>query len=232
MDIEIYCDESYPDILSSSSPAVKYLTIGSLWLEADARDELKSRITQLREKHGAWGEIKWHKVSNSKLPFYLELVDLFFMYGSRLRFRCIALDGQVYDNGWHGGDNELGYYKIHYQLLHHWILDFNSYRIFCDAKTNRDRKRLEVLKKCLNNANLTATIAQIQALPSKQVTLIQLSDLLLGMASARLNATLNEGGAKEKLVMHFERNFGKTISPTYISEQKFNVFVINLKGGW
>lgn len=232
MKIEVYCDESYPDLLSSKTPRARYLTIGSLWLEADIRSELKSKIGILREKHNAWGEIKWHKVSSSKLEFYHELVNLFFMYGSRLRFRCIAIDSNSFDNTWHSGDNELGYYKFHYQLLHHWVWDFNSYRIFCDSKTNRNKKRLEVLRNCLNNANLSANLEQIQALPSKQVVLIQLSDLLLGIATARLNTTLNVGGAKESLVDHFERSFGGKIEPTYRSEEKYNVFLIDLKGGW
>jgi len=232
MDFEVYCDENHPELFTSSKPTVEFLMIGSLWLPAGIREEIKGRIWQLREAHGIWGEIKWTKVSPSSLDFYKALIDLFESYGEHLRFRCIAIDHQTFDRKWCDGDNELGFYKFYYQVLHHWILDFNRYRIFCDIKTNRDLKRLHVLKDCLNNANITSHVGNIQALPSKQLTLIQLSDLLLGIASARINNTLNIGSAKSELVQHLEGKLGRKIEPTWRSESKFNVFKINLQGGW
>jgi hypothetical protein len=46
----------------------------------------------------------------------------------------------------HHGDNELMFYKFYYQLLHNWILDFNTYRVFTDLRTNRVKQRLERLR--------------------------------------------------------------------------------------
>lgn len=232
MDFEVYCDENHPELFTSQKPTADYLMIGSLWLPAELRNDVKTKIWQLREQYSIWGEIKWRKVSNRSLDFYKSLIDLFESYGEQLRFRCIAVDHRQFDGNWCQGDNELGFYKFYYQVLHHWILDFNSYRIFCDVKTNRDLTRLHVLKGCLNNANITARITDIQALPSQQVALIQLTDLLLGMASARLNNTLHDGSPKAKLVNHLEQKLNRRISPTHRSENKFNVFRINLQGGW
>jgi hypothetical protein len=178
MDFEVYCDENHPELFTSQKPSAEYLMIGSLWLPATLRNELKQRIWTLRETHNIWGEIKWCKVSRKALPFYKALIDLFESYGEQLRFRCIAVSHKEFDKRWHQQDNELGFYKFYYQVLHHWILDFNNYRIFCDHKTNFDLTRLHRLKQCLNNANISASIKDIQALPSKQVVLIQLSDLL------------------------------------------------------
>lgn len=232
MDFEVYCDENHPELFTSQKPTAEYLMIGSLWLPADLRDEIKNSIWHLRQEHSVWGEIKWSKVSPSSLKFYKALVDLFESYGEQLRFRCIAVGHEQFDRNWCDGDDELGFYKFYYQVLHHWILDFNDYRIFCDIKTNRDLTRLKVLKDCLNNANITSRIEDVQALPSREVVLIQLSDLLLGIASSRLNKTLREGGAKEALVNHLEGKLNRQISPTYRAENKFNVFKINLGGGW
>lgn len=232
MDFEVYCDESHPELFTSKKPTARYLMIGSLWLPIELRSELKQKIWALREKHLAWGEIKWRKVSTGKLDFYFDLVDLFESYGEELRFRCIAVDHQTFDKNWHLNDDELGFYKFYYQLLHHWILDFNSYNIFADIKTNRDRDRLVTLKDCLSHSNLSADIKQVQALPSRDVVLIQLADLFLGMASSRLNETLNQGSAKEQLVERLERHLGKKLEPTYRSENKFNIFRIDLQGGW
>jgi len=133
----------------------------------------------------------------------------------------------------HKNDRELGFYKFYYQLLQHWIFEFNSYNIFCDVKSNRDPQRLHELKRVLNNSNLSSGISTVQSLPSKQVVLIQLSDLLLGAASSRLNGTINSGSAKEKIVRRIETNLGVArLSPTYRAAKKFNIFEIRLEGGW
>ena len=92
MKFEVYCDEANPDVLTSANPRARHLMIGSLWLPEELRNEIKSRVGTLRERHQAWGEIKWSKVSPSRHDFYVELVDLFFAYGDNLRFRCIAVD--------------------------------------------------------------------------------------------------------------------------------------------
>lgn len=232
MNFEVYCDENHPELFTSRRPNAQYLMIGSLWLESSLRDEIKQQIWKLREEHQIWGEIKWRKISKSSLNFYKALIDLFESYGDQLRFRCIAVNSHQFKQDWFQGDSELGFYKFYYQVLHHWILDFNEYRIFCDTKTNRDLTRLQVLERCLNNANRTSIIRSVQALPSRQVVLIQLADLLLGAASARFNNTLKTGSAKSELVHHLEQRLGKRLAHSHKAEQKFNIFKINLQGGW
>lgn len=233
MKFEVYCDEAFPDLFTSEKPQAKYLMIGSLWLPAELREEVKTKIKNLRETHNAWGEIKWTKVSPSRLGFYIELIEMFVGYGDKMRFRCIAVDQSQVNMDLHDGDHELGFYKFYYQVLHHWILDFNSYSIFCDIKSNREPLRFSELRKVLGNANLSADVECVQALPSKEVVLIQMADFLLGAASSRINATLKEGSAKETVVRELEQRLGKQqLGPTYRGERKFNIFKIDLGGGW
>ncbi|WP_319760759.1 DUF3800 domain-containing protein [Maridesulfovibrio sp.] len=233
MDFEVYCDENFPDLFTSTSPKARYMMIGGLWIPSGLRSHVKESVSNLRERHQAWGEIKWTKVSPSKIDFYLDLIDLFFSYQESMRFRCIAIDREVYDGAINNGDNELGFYKFYYQLIHHWVADHNTYKIFCDTKTSRDKTRLSVLHRCLCNSNHLSQIQSIQALPSKQVVLIQLCDLLLGAASSRINETLTEGSAKSMLVQRIENRLGiYKLAPTYRDAIKFNIFKINLQGGW
>lgn len=234
MKFEVYCDEALPDLFTSAKPRARYLMIGSLWLPAELREDAKEKFGLLRERHGVWGEAKWTKTSPAKADFYYELVDLFMSYGMDMRFRCIAVDRTQVNMALHDGDGELGFYKFYYQLLHHWILDFNEYRIFCDLKSNRDRTRLSVLKRCLDHANKSATITDVQSLPSPEVALLQLCDVLLGAASSRLNETLKPGTAKESLVERLEARLDLRgpLSATGAAEKKFNIFKINLGGGW
>lgn len=233
MKFDIYCDEAMPDLFTSANPRAQYLMIGGLWLPSKIRNEAKKKIQALRHEHNTWGEIKWTKVSNNKLDFYLALIDLFMGYGMDMRFRCIAVDREQVNMGLHANDGELGFYKFYYQLLHHWILDRNEYHVFCDTKSNRDLNRLKDLKRCLGYANLSSSVTNVQALPSRQVSLIQLCDLLLGAASSRLNGTLNEGTAKEVIVKRLESRLDiHSIGPTGKSAEKYNVFRIRLGGGW
>lgn len=234
MKFDVYCDESRPEALCAGRQGgAVQLVIGSLWLPTEDRDELKKAVHGLRNQHHVGGEFKWQKVSPSRLAFYEELLDLFFGQGDRLRFRCIVVDPEKVDLlRFHDGDQELGFYKFYYQMLHHWILDFNEYVVFCDNKPNRDMTRLQVLQKCLRHANLSATIENVQAVPSDESVLIQLADVLTGAASAKLNKSLHEGTAKAKLVKLLESRLGRELAHTWKSEQKFNVFMINPQGGW
>jgi hypothetical protein len=231
MKFEVYCDEALPDLFTSQKPRAKYLMIGALWLPADLREEAKAKIAGLRERHSVHGEMKWRKIS--RLDFYAEVIDLFFAYAADMRFRCIAVDHEKTDlDHFHDGDGELGFYKFYYQLLHHWILDFNEYAVFCDLKSNRSPTRLAELRKVLSNANLSAGIVNVQPLPSGQLVLMQLCDILLGAASSRLNFDAPASPAKLAIVERIEARLGRKIGPTWKSEEKFNVFKINLKGGW
>jgi len=232
MKFEVYCDETLPDLFTSQHPQARYLMIGSLWLPADLRETAKDRIAELRQRHGVHGEMKWRKVSPSKLQFYTDLIDLFMSFGLDLRFRCIAVDREAMNLDLHDGDAELGFYKFYYQVLHHWILDLNEYTIFCDLKHNRDRTRLATLRRVLNNANRTSIIRDVQSLPSPEVVLLQLCDVLLGAASARINALSDLGLAKKSVIAHLESRLGRRLGPTHKAEEKFNIFRIRLGGGW
>lgn len=233
MNIDVYCDESYPDLFSSRKPSAEYLLIGSLWIKSGDRERFKAEIHHLRDRHRIGGEFKWSKVTPSRQQFYIELLKWFFNQGDNMRFRCIAVDHrQVNLDYFHEGDHELGFYKFYYQMILHWIQDSNTYHIFCDFKHNRRRDRLHTLQGCLNNSILNSKIEKVQAVRSEESVLIQLVDVLVGVTAARLNNRLVDHSAKSMVVQHLEDLLGRRIGPTSKLENKFNVFRINLQEGW
>lgn len=233
MKFDVYCDECYPDVLGSGAPPVPFMTIGSLWFPSEKRAQYKQRVHELRDHHKVGPEFKWNKVSPSKEAFYLDLIQWFFSEGENLRFRCILVDHQqVALEQYHEGDQELGFYKFYYQLLHHWINECNEYAVFCDFKSNRRRDRLHVLQHFLQNANLFANVGTVQPVRSHESVLIQMVDVLSGAVAAKLNDRLKIGSAKWHVVEALEGAIGHPIQATARSEQKFNVFKINLNGGW
>lgn len=230
MNYEIYCDESCQDVFTSQKTQCKYMFIGGLRLPADKRETLKDDLHGIRVKHEMFSEIKWNKVSASKLDFYTELVNYFFDKNDDMCFRCVVVDkNKVNLVKYHDSDAELGFYKFYYQLLHHWILDFNTYAIYLDIKTSRVRNRLKTLHQYLRRANLSSEIKILQALPSHENIFIQITDLLLGSVNAKFNGQVS-GDAKKKIVNCIEARLGHKITATSKGYPKFNIFQIDLAG--
>jgi len=233
MNFEVYCDESQQELLADNAERRRgqYVVLGGLWIEADLRTKLKEGIKELREQHNLFGEFKWTRVSPSRQEFYCELVNLFFS-SDYARFRVLVLPAEELDSvQFHGGDPELMFYKFYYQLLHNWILDSNCYKVFLDTKTNRVGGRLKKLHEVLASANRLSLIEQVQALPSNEVDLLQLADVLIGAVSYRLHGRTGSS-AKTQLIEKIEEHIGHRVGCTSRSEEKLNVFCWQPGGGW
>lgn len=230
MNFEVYCDESGLEALTRKD-AHLFTAIGSVWMPADFRNDFKVGMKAIKDRYGIKGELKWKKVSPAYLNIYGDLINYYFDT-QELRFRVILIESESVNNyRFNDKDAELGFYKFYYQLLHHWLFDFNEYDIFLDHKVNRDKGRLKVLKKVLEYSNLTSNILGLQALPSEESVGIQLADILTGIVASKFNnKTTSE--AKNDLIKTLEKRIGHAIFPTSKWEEKFNVFKINLKGGW
>lgn len=231
MEFEIYCDESGLEALTRKD-AHKFIAIGGVWMPSDFRVQFKEDVNTIKSKYNVYGELKWKKISPKFLDLYKDLLDYFFQT-DQLRFRVIEIEAKTVDNiKYNNDDAELGFYKFYYQLLHHWLFDFNTYSIFLDLKENRNKGRLKELNKVLNNSNLFTNIVQVQGLPSDQSLGIQLADVLTGLCNAKYN-NITTSTAKNCLIKHVEDNYlKKAIASTHREEDKFNVFKINLQGGW
>lgn len=157
MKFEIYCDESGLEALSNKG-AHSYTGIGGIWIPAGDRLALKEGIGAIKAKYNIKGELKWKKVSPAYSQLYKDVLDFFFN-ASYIRFRVILIEAQKVDHiKFNSADAELGFYKFYYQLLQHWIFDFNEYAVFADLKKNRNKGRLKELKQALDNTNYTSDI--------------------------------------------------------------------------
>lgn len=205
--------------------------IGGIWIQKDYRDTLKENIKAIKASHSISGEMKWRKISPAYLEFYKKIIN-YYLNDANIRSRVIVIESSKINNiHFNQNDNELGFYKFYYQLLHHWILDYNIYEIFTDFKLIRKRLRLKVLKDVLSNLNLTSKIEQVQALPSEESIGIQLADLITGAVVSKFNNQLLSK-AKKGIITLFETHLKRQIGPTIKGEEKLNVFKINLQGGW
>ncbi|OPY10197.1 MAG: hypothetical protein A4E66_01618 [Syntrophus sp. PtaB.Bin001] len=221
--ISIYCDEKSRH---TSNPDDPYMVIGALSCPRERKEEFTQRINRMRKIHDVWREFGWKTLSPSRRDFYWALLD-FFRCESELAFRCLVVDRNILDHEqYNQGDNELGFYKLYYQMLVHWLKPACVYHIYLDWQQNRTQRRFMDLRDILRR-KLTgkAKIECLEPVSSRQIPLIQMTDLLIGAVGYAWNE--KQGSA---IKQDFCSDLAKVVglralkTTTMLSEEKFNIF--------
>jgi hypothetical protein len=176
-EMNIYCDESR----HTSDPGDAFMVIGAISSQREQKREVVHRIHCLKKKFNTQGEFGWKRLSPNKKDFYWALIDLFKETDS-LSFRCIVVDRNELDHDKHNmGDKELGFYKLYYQMLVHWLKPECAYRIYMDWQQNKTQGRFSDLKFFLQRKlSGRAKVACLEPVTSKNQPLIELTDLFIG----------------------------------------------------
>ena len=181
MDFIIYIDESRHGGPCSGP----YMGIGGLSVPRDQKEAVTKRLKLLRKEIGLTGEIKWTKVSASKLTSYQRLID-FFLENDALRFQVIQVEKATLDHAIDiDGNAELGFYKFYYEMLIELMVPPHRYLVLLDFKTNKGADRFGDLRRVLkNNLPSGASLSDLTINDSFQSPLAQLADLLTGCVTA------------------------------------------------
>ena len=88
IEYNIYCDES----CHLENDSQKAMVLGAIWCEKRKVREIAKRLKEIKHKHNFDSnfEIKWTKVSKSKVDFYLDIIDYFFD-DDDLKFRGVVV---------------------------------------------------------------------------------------------------------------------------------------------
>lgn len=175
--INLYCDESCH--LKNNGEEVSML--GYIGVYASSIKQHKAKIKEIKFKHKMFGEIKWTKVSNSKILFYIELLNYFL--GSDMIFRglIIPTDHLIKINI---GDKQ--YYKLYENLLNHQSNLNYKHNIYIDYKDTNSHKKVKEMQEKLMIDSPTK-YGHIQTVQSYESVFIQLADLIIGAYSYDLN---------------------------------------------
>ncbi len=221
-EFNIYCDESR----HTSDPADQYAVIGAICCPREQKRDLVHAIHKLKAQYNAQGEMGWSRVSPNKLDFYLAVQNLF-LDSQSLSFRCILVDRTTLDHEkYSNGDAELGFYKLYYQLLVHWLDPGDAYYLYLDWQRNSDKDRFATLREVLvRKLQGRARIACLEPVESHTQPLTQLADLLIGAVGYKWNDR-NASEAKLKFCQHLADGMGKSSLKfsTSLAEPKFNIF--------
>jgi hypothetical protein len=192
--LDIYVDESCKqdhEMMVIGGNAVKTINV----------PYILERFRGVREKHNTWGEVKWQKVSKTKLGFYTDFVDQFFRLAQLelIRFHCLYVDTNQFK---HKGDREETYNKLMYQLLlHKFGRKYGSehqIHVYIDSDfTSQDP---ETMRPMLNAVLIryrirTAPFRRLAYVKSHDTDLVQVTDLIVGAVGARKNNHHKQDGA-------------------------------------
>lgn len=223
-EINIYCDESR----HTSDAADRFLVIGAISCPREAKREVVHRIHCLQARHAARGEFGWSKVAPGKADFFAELIALFLDEPS-LRFRCLVTDRTALKHDlFNDGDKELGFYKLYYQMLVHWLQPGNVYHVYLDWQRNASQERFADLREILGRKlSGRAKLACLEPVSSHEQPLVQLTDVLIGAVGYAWNQR-SASRAKVDFCNRLAAAIGKPSlafsSPWKGSDPKFNVF--------
>lgn len=235
MDYNIYCDES----CHLEHDGERYMVLGGIICEKNNRRIIKNDIIEIKRNNNIkdMAEIKWNKVSPSKLKYYKDLVDYFFE-NDMLRFRAMIIDKTQLNHEKFNQTHDDWYYKMYYELLKNLAEPKDNNYIYLDIKDTKSARKVEGVKNYLNmkmSEYEYEPIRHIQSINSQESSIMQLADLFIGAIGYKNREMFNKeksSSAKTQLMNYIVEKSGYSLlKSTWLSEKKFNLFHINLEVG-
>jgi hypothetical protein len=220
----LYCDESC-HLLNDHIPIMGF---GMLVAPFNETRKYSLQIKEIKKRHNCNGELKWTKVSNKNIDFYLDLIRYFFSTGE-IAFKCLIVHNksEINPESFMKGSHDLFYYKMYYDLIKTFSL-YNpdkSCKIYLDEKDTLGCMKIHRLKEDLLRSlpNDTGRVQGIQEIKSKQSNMVQLADFFLG-AVTYTNRELSTNSAKLTIIKEIENHSGYSLkNSTEPWEAKFNL---------
>lgn len=220
----VFCDESCH--LEHDGHGV--MVIGAVWC-SDLHTAGHARAMRaLKTKHNlpAKFEIKWTKVSESKIDFYLELLEHFFSEPD-LHFRGVLIpDKSRLDHENFHQTHDEWYYKMYFEMLKLIISPKAKYRVYVDIKDTWGAHRVAHLHNVICNSMYDFSreiLERVQIMRSDESELLQLTDILIG-AVGYAARDLKGNRGKARLVEFIRKQTGYSLGrSTLYREEKFNL---------
>lgn len=223
LEYNVYCDES-SHLRHSDN---KIMTLGYISCPKAYVKPISQHLKNIKQKHGlsSFYELKWTKVSSTKINYYKELIDYFFD-NEKLFARIVVANKSNLDYQRYKLSHDDWYYRMYYLLLGKTFLETNKYYIYLDIKDTNSSAKVSRLNEILSKSyyDFAGTmIMNLQQIRSHESEILQLNDLIIGALSYK-NNRLSRSPAKLEVVNYLEERSGKSlISSTSRYEEKFNI---------
>ncbi|WP_223550535.1 DUF3800 domain-containing protein [Aestuariivivens sp. NBU2969] len=227
----IYIDESC-HLENDNQPL---MCIGYTKIASENYSQYKEAIKAIKLKHKSPTEIKWNKLSYSRIGLYKELIDYFFE--SEMQFRAILVKNknQLDHSKYNKGDHNSFYYTLVFLLLRNpWVNYLETpHKVILDIKDTRGKERLNKLDTRLNleyreKYNRNSPFNFFQHIRSDESEFLQLADFFIGAITykaRKLHKKIGSSQVKKEIITYLEQKSGYVIhdgTPPF--EEKFNIF--------
>lgn len=224
--IRIYIDES----CHLENDKFPVMCVGALYAEEKVWKKLSDEIKQIKLKHHSPTELKWNKVSASRMALYKELIDFFFqqnelMFSALLIKHKESINNERYNNG----DHNIFYYKTMFYLIRDFQTS-NIYKVYMDIKDNRGKARLDLLSRILCRVCGAGKYVHFQNIRSDESQFIQLADFFIGAIVYKQRGDIaKKSAAKNEIVEYIEYKSRYSITEsTPPWEKKFKIWDFQL----
>ena len=230
----VYCDESChlesPTITTES----RFMALGCVICPSDKKDTIFKQIKKIKKDNGlnSLSEIKWTKISKTKLNAYKNIINYFFDC-ENIYFRSVIIDKKQLKHTDFFQTHDEFYYKMYFLMLK-WLPeqfanknDDCKFYIYLDIKDTLGRKKIQTLKEILSKSYKNVDwFKKIQEVRSHEIVLMQITDLLIGAVTyANRYPEGGKSDSKNAIVSLIKERLGKSlIHSTYPDEVKFNLF--------
>ena len=226
----VYCDES----CHLEHDGINAMTIGAVWCPQSKLKGINQRIRAIKERNGvsASAEMKWTKISPSKVNLYEDLINYFFD-DDDLHLRAIVIPdkGKLNHEKFHQ-DHDTWYYKMYFEMLKTILCPSDKYEIYIDIKDNHSFEKSQKLKEVCSNSmyDFSARIIQrLQPIRSDEVQIMQLVDILIGAITYQnrhFPKDFVRSTAKLDIIDLIRSRSGYTLQKTtLLREEKVNILV-------
>ena len=224
----IYIDET----CHLEHDGIPVMCIGYIKLPKENYRELSDKIKKSKLKHHNPTEIKWNKLSMSRMELYKELIDL--LFDSQMQFRAVLVKRKDLLNNalYNENDHNIFYYKSAYYLLRYDILRYATYRVYFDIKESHATQRLKKTSQILDRVCGEGRFVHFQNIKSDEIEFIQLADLLIGAIGYSNRDDIDKNSrVKNLLIGYIEMKAGQSLKQeTARWKTKFNIYHLPLKG--
>lgn len=227
----IYIDES----CHLENDQLPLMCIGYTKIDSYNYEIYKNEIKAIKLKHHAPTEIKWNKLSLSRLELYKDLIDYFF--DKEIQFRAILVKNksQLNHEKFNKGDHSSFYYTLVFLLLRNpWVnLSKDVFKVVLDIKDTRGKERLLKLDQRLKQEYITRYKVEspfhfFQHIRSDENEFLQLTDLFIGAITYKARKAHKEANAsevKKAVINYLEQKSGYLLHDgTDPLAEKFNIF--------
>lgn len=227
----IYIDES----CHLENDKLPLMCIGYTKIDSNNYQTYKNDIKAIKLKHHSPTEIKWNKLSMSRLDLYKELIDYFFEKEIQFRAILVKNKSQLNHEKFNKGDHNSFYYTLVFLLLKNpWVNFFkDDFKVILDIKDTRGKERLLKLDQRLKQEykiryQVESPFHFFQHIRSDENEFLQITDLFIGAITYKARKVHKEEKASEvkKFVINYlEEKSGYVLHDgTNPLEEKFNIF--------